>query len=253
MSTLPPLERGLTILTLAAANKDGITWKAARQAVGNVSPVTISRLLSVLTDNGYLIHTGGRYLSGPNCTRLVPAKNEQELLERYAQEWAEEVRTRMGQSAVLAVRVKDAFRFAGVANIDGGLGYMEPGTVVADTRSHVITLLYLSLAEKNTTRLRARLESLIYTQGVEPPDTADLLAEVESGRQTGLYCEYAWTRPACYRGAVPLFSRSNELIGVFFCGHTQVAEFEKMKNDILALGMEFNERLCGSPDNTLRG
>ncbi|MCK4983510.1 MAG: hypothetical protein KAS17_11335 [Victivallaceae bacterium] len=220
MTKLPPLERGLQILELAASRPDGFNWKQACACLGSVSTATVAKVLKVLTERGYLIQVDAKYKSGSAINRLVPGVNARDLLLNHGPLLAKEFSDYINESCVVAVFDEDKFRFTGVQIIEGSMGYSPPGMVIYREMGHAMTqILHATEAPENVKcKLEAGKISFGYRGTV--PGWEEYSSVLSAGRNNGIFLEYGWRRPHAHRMVIPVFTKELSLAGAFMCGYS---------------------------------
>ncbi len=253
MTKLPPLERGLQILELAASHPEGFDWKQACACLGSVSTATVAKVLKVLTERGYLIQSNGRYKSGPAINSLVPGFNAKDLLVNHGPLLAKEFSDCINESCVVAVFDKDKFRFTGVQIIEGSMGYSPPGTLVSPEMGHVMSQIIHS--RQNSKNIKSQLESggiLFGTRGTVP-EWDEYSSVLLAGRHNGIFLEYGWRRPHAYRMAIPVFDEPLTLVGAFMCGYPNKDILLKNVDNNFACYLKVMSKISDYEDNFYSG
>ncbi|MHC4914795.1 MAG: IclR family transcriptional regulator [Planctomycetota bacterium] len=233
------------MLELAAASRSGITWKEARLAAGNAAPATITKILRVLTESGYLVHEGGRYRSGATVRQLVPARNAVEDLLARAGAWADEIRDDLDRSTVIALLKPDHFEFIGVSNLEEGLGYAGVGTRIFFDRVHALSLIRYSQMDLSEVRKLFENRDAESPKGGRLPSWDELVSSMKAGVEGGLFCEHGWNRSICFRAAAPLLSEEGRVIGAVFSGNTTTRALKRDLPGISKWAETLNQRLSG--------
>ena len=87
--TLGPLERGLNLIQVLARAKEPVGFTVLGQAMGGLNKATLSKLLKVLIQMGYVVKSEGGYSCGPALRLLsdldLPT-NREHLISLYGEE-----------------------------------------------------------------------------------------------------------------------------------------------------------------------
>lgn len=219
MTKLPPLERGLKILELAASRPEGLDWKQACTCLGSASTATVAKVLKVLAERGYLVKIDKKYKSGPAVNSLVPGITSKEFLENHGPLLAKEFSGYINESCVVAVFDEDKFRFTGVQIIEGSMGYSPPGMIIYPEMGHIMTQIMHAVEEPQTIKYKLESGEISFGSKGTAPEWEEYNSILSAGRKRGIFLEYGWRRPQAYRMAMPIFSEDLSLAGAFMCGY----------------------------------
>ncbi len=232
MTKLPPLERGLQILELAASHPEGFNWKQACACLGSVSTATVAKVLKVLTERGYLVQEDAKYKSGLAINSIVPSVNARDLLLNQGPLLAKEFSDYIHESCVVAVFNEDKFKFTGVQIIEGSMGYSPPGMIIYREMGHVLNQIMDSAEDPEDVKSRLESGKMSFGYRGNAPEWKEYSSVLSAGRKNGIFLEYGWRRPHAYRMAIPVFTEELSLAGAFMCGYSN--------KDILLDNMEEN-------------
>ncbi|MDD5598891.1 MAG: hypothetical protein PHV82_13165 [Victivallaceae bacterium] len=217
---LPPLERGLAILKLAAASAEGFTWKQAHALLGEVSTATVTKVLKVLAAGEYLVHENGKYKAGSEINKLIPCRTVRDLLLNQGPVLAKEFSGYIQESCVIAVFDGINFTFTGVQILEGSMGYSPPGMVINKEMGHIMTQLLHVAEDPKTLKFKLEAGGISFGPRGKTPEWEEYDRVLAGGRKNGIFLEYGWRRPHAYRMAIPVFTEDYNLAGVFMCGYS---------------------------------
>ncbi len=195
-TTVKSALRTLDIIELVVANPQGVV--AGDLAAALLIPVSsLSYLLSTLTERGYLLRDGRRYLPGPGLARLRAAPSDLSLADRVTP-LVRALRSELDETASFMVRHGfEAEALVTEASAQALRYAIDPGTrrplhALAAGKAMLATLSEAELADYFVTSERAVLTPATRTA------EADLRADLDDARTTGLALSQEEATPGIY-------------------------------------------------------
>lgn len=253
MASLPPLERGLRIIELAAEHKNGISWKQAHETLDGVSTATTSKILKVLVEQQYLKHEDGVYKPYLKMTAMGGAIDCIERLCRLGPRWSDETATQIGASVVIALLAESCVEFVGASVVEGSLAFSGIGITFPYTNAHILTQIHHVQCQPDNVKRQFDNGILSFEPQGNNPDWQTYVKAIQDGLTTGIFYEYSWKFAFFYRFAVPFFSGAGELVGALMTGFKTRELLEEHKQQIFDCTVTLNARLTGNENSFQQG
>ena len=219
MASLPPLERGLKVLEMAASSANGFTWKQACDLLGPVSTATVARLLKVLVEQGYLMQDGNFYKTGVAIQKLYPITNVNWILKNHGKHIAEKFSSLLQESCVISAYDGQVFEFVGVKIVEGSIGYGSMGYKIYPTVGHVFTQVSHAYTHPQEIKSPFQGGDINYGFQGKRPSWKLYAKSIVTGIKTGHFIELGWRRGTVYRTGIPVFGEDGFMVGAFMCGY----------------------------------